>query len=749
MEGYPPNPLVPPGYINSEIPLFFPQPQVTHVLATPAQVYVSPNGSDDVNNVGSVTSPFASIGAAIIYVTQVLDQPLATAVCIYIAPGVYTGGFAVPDNVYLIGPSNSPAPVTITSGIFAVPQASSAAIGFLNLTLQALTVSGFVYDANVEVTNCVIQTETVFSALTIAPDDPDVNMNVTLSECVLRATDETNANLIFANATENCTLTLNNCELVSEAEEGVIIDITGNLNVRNSSLTNIAAGTTLLPLIVSKSGATLTPVVSLEGSVLKYADLQTDTAGDKLAIRFDAATVPITASMTNCTISVHLGGGNTNIVANVGAANVTFTQSANSCLLDGKDIDTTNINLPVVAFLQDSPSGGGGGDVYQATYYKTTAQNMTSGNTDVTFDGEATWNNDNGYVTHTAGTTAFTVVQAGLYQLEFNATILINGATWSTTANKTINIDITRSPTAEQTIVSSTGLQGVQSYSQCICSTFNLAAGDVINLRLGNVFTGGPAQIQQLQNTFDFNTFFTWRYISTGGNAGVTSLAGLTGAVTLSSPGGTIGVVLNGQDIELTNPGIVSLAGEVGIVTLSSPDSSITITPAGGDIALTAVAPVSSVGAKTGAVTFGVGSGIGIDYGSVNADPITISNTGILSATGGAGISVTNTTGALDVKYIGISPVLQAAGTTALTTANRNTIFILTSGTTQDFTTLTLDTPEAGHTWYVKNAKASGDITIQYNAQPIGGFGTLHARTVNNNSGMQIIYWDGADLFMY
>jgi hypothetical protein len=222
--------------------------------------------------------------------------------------------------------------------------------------------------------------------------------------------------------------------------------------------------------------------------------------------------------------------------------------------------------------------------------------------------------------------------------------------------------------------------------------------------------------------------------------------------VTLSSPGGAIGITPNGQDIELTNTGIVSLAGLVGLVTLSSPDSSININASGSDIELTAsypLPPVDSVGGKTGAVTFGVGSGIGIDYGSVNNDPITISNTGILSATGGAGISVTNTTGALDVKYIGIPPVLQAAGTTALTTANRNTIFILTSGSTQDFTTLTLDTPEAGYTWYVKNAKASGDITIQYNAQPIGGFGTLHARTTNNNSGMQIIYWDGADLFMY
>jgi hypothetical protein len=133
----------------------------------------------------------------------------------------------------------------------------------------------------------------------------------------------------------------------------------------------------------------------------------------------------------------------------------------------------------------------------------------------------------------------------------------------------------------------------------------------------------------------------------------------------------------------------------------------------------------------------------------VNNDPITISNTGILSATGGAGISVTNTTGALDVKYIGISPVLQAAGTTALTSANRNTIFILTSGTTQNFTTLTLDAPEAGHTWYVKNAKASGDIDIEYNGMSGGVIGTAYAKTGSANSSIQVIYWDGADLFMY
>jgi hypothetical protein len=751
MEGYPAWEPTPTGYFNTTTPYFYPRPEITGNVLTLNQVYVTPQGSDDPNNNGVITSPFATMSAALFYVTNVLDQPLTIPVCIFVAPGQYEGGFTLPDNVFLIGPSNSPQPVVITGNVFAVPSATSGTIGIQNITFQGVTVGGFLYDTNVEMRNCTIETNTIFSALSIAPDSGAINVSVIATECIFNATESTNVALISANTSEKTTLVLDNCQLTTAGEEGSLIDMTGNLTVRNSTLLNTAAGTTLAPLIIAQSGATLTPVVSLEGSVLKYDDLQTDTGGDKLAIRFNAPTQPITARMTNCTVSIQLGGGATDIVKNIGAQNVTFTQSANSCLLDGKTVDNTNINLPVVAFLDDSPGGGGGGAVYQATYYKSVVQAMTSGANDVTFDQTAAYNNDGGYITHTNGTTGFTVVQAGVYQLEFNASIVSNGATWGTGSNKTINIDITRSPSAETAIISSGCLtSSANNYSQCVSATYALEAGDVINLRVFNVFATAVPDIQG-SSGFDLNTFFTWRYISTGGgNAGVTSLAGLTGAVTLSSPGGFIGFTPNGQDIELTNTGILSLAGEVGVVTLSSPDSSINITPnAGGNIALTAIAPVSSVGGKTGAVTFGVGSGIGIDYGTVNNDPITISNTGILSATGGAGISVTNTTGALDVKYIGIPPVIQAAGTTALTTANRNTIFILTSGTTQDFTTLTLDTPEAGHFWYVKNAKASGDVTIQYNAQPIGGFGTLHARTTNNNSGMQIIYWDGADLFMY
>ena len=712
----------PAGYLNSTTAFFYPRPEITGNVLTLNQVYVSPQGSDDVANNGVITSPFATMSGAIYYIENVLDQPLTTPVCIFVAPGQYEGGFTLPDKVYLIGPSNSPQPVVITGNVFVAPSATSGTIGLQNLTLQGVTVAGAFFDANVEMRNCTIETNTIFSALSIAPESGAINVSVIATECIFNATDSTNVAVISGNTSELATLVLDNCQLTTAGEEGSLIDMTGNLTVRNSTLLNTAAGTTLAPLIILQSGATLTPVVSIEGSVLKYNSLTTDTGGNKLAIRFNAATQPITASMTNCTISVQLGGGNTNIVENIGAELVAFTQSANSCLLDGKNIDTLGISSIPVAFLDNEPGGGGGGGaVYQATYYKSANQNLTSGDTDMTFDLTGAWNNDNGYITHTSGSTAFTVVQAGVYQLEFNAFVFANAATWAATSNKTISIDITRSPTAEQALITQAfNTASAANYSQSLCATYNLVAGDVINLRLSGFFTGGPPSALGVVNTIDLNTWFSWRYVASGGAApagGVTSIAGLDGAVSLSSP-----------------------------------DSSIIINPSGSNIELTAVipaAPVDSVGAKTGVVQFATGSGIGIDYGTVNADPITISNTGLLSATGGAGISVVNTSGALAVEYIGIPPVLQAAGTTALTSANRNTLFILTSGTTQDFTTLTLDTPEAGHTWYVKNAKASGDIDIQYNAQPIGGFGTLHARTANNNSSIQVIYWDGADLFMY
>ena len=154
--------------------------------------------------------------------------------------------------------------------------------------------------------------------------------------------------------------------------------------------------------------------------------------------------------------------------------------------------------------------------VYQATYYKTAAQTLTSGSTDITFDLSGTWNNTGGYITHTNGTAAFTVTKTGLYQMDFNTTVLANGAAYAATSGKSVSINITRSPSAEQTVIVNTALQATgQNYGQSVSSTFYLLVGDVINLSVGNTFTGGPPTVLgRGAANFDLNTFFTWRFIS-------------------------------------------------------------------------------------------------------------------------------------------------------------------------------------------------------------------------------------------
>jgi hypothetical protein len=753
MEGYPANPLVPPGYINSSTPFFFPQPQITHDLSTIAQVYVSPQGSDDPSNVGSVTSPFATISAALFYVTTVspiFPTPLSSPVCIFVAPGIYEGGFAVPDNVYLIGPSNSPLPVNITGNIFISPTSSSSTIGLENLTLESVTVAGAFYDANLEMRNCILTTNTVFSALTLAPEDLLVNVTVTATECVFVAANEANVSLISGNATERNNLTLDNCQLNSVAPEGSLIDMTGSLAVKNSTLRNTAVGTTLGPLILLTSGSTLTPVVSLEGSVLKYDDLTTDVAGNKLAIKFNAPTQPITARMTNCTISIHLGAGQTDIVKNIGASVVTLSQSANSCLLDGKTVDETNITLPAAAFLQDSPVGSGA--PFQATYYKSANQNLTSGATDITFDLSGAWNNDGGYITHTDGTTAFTVVEAGLYQLEWFAAVLANGAAWTTATNKSVSIDITRSPTAEQVVITDSALVATGlNYNQTISSTFNLEAGDVINCRIVNTFTGGPPQAFAVANTFDLNTWFSWRFVGSGSGGG--------GVGVLSASAGT-GIGITGtSNITIENNGVLSitdgLASSVGIITMSGGTGVEVLNgPPAGTFTFnnTGVVSLEAAGDTfTGTVTLVAGDGIGFSTDPPpGANEISIANTGVLTVVAGANITTSgdvpqNPT----INYVATPPVVQAAGTTALTDANVNTLYILTSGATQDFTTVGLGVGDGGKVWYVKNGSGS-DIDIDANGSPVAGqTATIHAGTGSSNSSIQVLYWTGSALTMY
>ena len=159
--------------------------------------------------------------------------------------------------------------------------------------------------------------------------------------------------------------------------------------------------------------------------------------------------------------------------------------------------------------------------VYQATYYKSANQTLNGpnapGNTDITFDLTSPQNNTGGYITHVNGTTDFTVVQTGLYFLEFNANIQGTGVAW--TGSKQVNIDITRPTIVEQAVIQQSATQNSGTdYGQSVSATFYLVAGDVINLRIFNIYTSLTQPVARgLSSTFDLNTFFSWRFITLGG----------------------------------------------------------------------------------------------------------------------------------------------------------------------------------------------------------------------------------------
>ena len=326
-------------------------------------------------------------------------------------------------------------------------------------------------------------------------------------------------------------------------------------------------------------------------------------------------------------------------------------------------IDQPNGNVTI-----NSSGGGGGGEVFQATYYKSALQNLTSGTTDMTFDLTGSWNNDNGYITHTAESTDFTVVQAGLYQLEFNATIISSGSTW-TNLLKQVSIDVTRSPIAEVvTMAQNASIPSNTNYAQSVCSTYNLEAGDVINCRVSNTFASGTPYAQNVTNSIDLNTWFTWRYVAAGGATpagGVTSIAGVDGAVTLSSPGGAIGITVNGQDIEFTSNGVLSVAGGSGI----------SVDVAGGDVTVnnTGVLSISdgTNEPSTGAIVLSAGDGLTI---LDTAGTFAITNTGVTQLTGGDGIAVDQQTGSVTVSNLGIISAVADPGIGVSTTTGVLTI---------------------------------------------------------------------------
>ena len=269
----------------------------------------------------------------------------------------------------------------------------------------------------------------------------------------------------------------------------------------------------------AQADATLALADAAAAEALALTADGTANAALALATTADAAVVAIAASY----VSQIVAGTNVTVTPSGGTGAVTIDVASGVTSLNTQSgalaITSANANIVVGStgpgnILLTAPTP----QVYQATYYKSVAQTLTNGSTDITFDALASWNNDGGYITHTPGSASLVVVQTGLYQLEWNASVLANAATWNAANSKVISIDITRSPTAEQIVIGQTAVTATtQDYTQSLCATFYLVAGDVINCRIQGNFSSGPPTAAGVLNTIDLGTWFSWRFISLGG----------------------------------------------------------------------------------------------------------------------------------------------------------------------------------------------------------------------------------------
>jgi len=188
------------------------------------------------------------------------------------------------------------------------------------------------------------------------------------------------------------------------------------------------------------------------------------------------------------------GGGVTSLQGITGAVNLTSTDGTVQFSVGGN-----NLNIDAPLFI--------------GQYYRSSGEVLASGVDTITFTNAQTWTNNPGYITWTtAGGQggSFTVVQPGVYQVEFALTILGAAATW--TGARSANISILRGTNQSLLQQNVNPLSGT-GYAIQIVGTLRLNAGDVITCVHNGTNTSGLVTAQGLANIFDYNTTFTWTYL--------------------------------------------------------------------------------------------------------------------------------------------------------------------------------------------------------------------------------------------
>lgn len=171
--------------------------------------------------------------------------------------------------------------------------------------------------------------------------------------------------------------------------------------------------------------------------------------------------------------------------------------------------DISSINSTITTYnqevqtIQNPPLG---------TYIKTSNQNFPSGTLIPTFDTYTPYSNLS-LITQTSPT-EFTINDRGLYYLEVQFNLILNGATWGNNF-KTVDFNLNRGGSNQQ-ISYTINFFPTNPYKLTGNIIYHFEIGDIISFSIFSAHTGTPqiTGTDTAPTDWNLNTFFTWRLIS-------------------------------------------------------------------------------------------------------------------------------------------------------------------------------------------------------------------------------------------
>ena len=228
------------------------------------------------------------------------------------------------------------------------------------------------------------------------------------------------------------------------------------------------------------------------------------TVGDVDFVVRDFFAQATTAGVPKATLNVASSGAGGNGVWQLTTPFGTGTLGASTISISTNQMRVSNISTAAITVSSINnqqvalPFSGG-------QFYRSTNQNLPTGNNTLIFDSAKPWNSLDFVQTDPS---TFVCSTTGTYQIGVNTTILAATGTW-TSLLKTLIVSQDRGG-ALSVVVNSTSIPSPQNYGQSASALIDINQGDNLRFITGQTLATGSTIALGLASVFDYNTF--WDY---------------------------------------------------------------------------------------------------------------------------------------------------------------------------------------------------------------------------------------------